>query len=238
MADETFDIVFRGELVPGAELAQVKQNLARLFKMDPARIELLFSGKPVVLKRGLDMDAAGKYRVAIKKAGARVDTKASAQTAAARPVQPKAAQTPSPPPEAQASTGVAQPAVARADRADDGLSLAPAGIELLAPEEKKPQPMVNIDLSSYSLKASGEALLNEDEYEQQVSLPLDLSELNLAPVGADVLKPEERVVVPTVEIDLEGLSVAPPGERLEAVKSAPPPAPDVSKLSLVNDADR
>jgi len=88
---EIFDLVFKGELVKGAELGTVKSNIGKLFKMAPEKVEALFSGKAITLKKGLDFDAANRYRVAIKKAGARVDLvekKAPVQSAAPASVAP------------------------------------------------------------------------------------------------------------------------------------------------------
>lgn len=70
---EKYDLVFSGQVVKGVDLAVAKKNIGQLFKLDAKKVEALFSGKKVVLKRGLNMDAAGKYRVAIKKAGALVE---------------------------------------------------------------------------------------------------------------------------------------------------------------------
>ncbi len=64
-----FEIVFRGELVPGAQLALVKANLAKLFQSDGARIEALFTGRRLVLKSDLDPQAAEKYRSTLERAG-------------------------------------------------------------------------------------------------------------------------------------------------------------------------
>ena len=73
MNEERFDLVFSGELVAGFDVAQVKKNIQALFRIDDAKVLVLFSGKPIALRKGLDADAANKYRVAMKKAGARVD---------------------------------------------------------------------------------------------------------------------------------------------------------------------
>jgi len=246
MADEKYDLVFRGELEPGADLAEVKQNLSRLFKMDLARIEALFSGKAIVLKRGLDAETAGKYRVAIRKAGASIAVSQSQPAAApaGTPVRPSTSASPAAQNQQKAPVGdsgessrptPASPVPSGVATEAGAFSLAPVGGDILAPNEKPRQPEVNINTAALSLRPAGGALLDEDEYEQQVPLPLDLQGLNLAPVGADVLKPEERQAEVNVEIDLSGLSVAPPGDRLEAPKAPPPPAPDVSRISLVED---
>jgi len=69
--DQTrFKIVFDGTLMPQTPLETAKENLARLFKSDAAKIDALFSGQPVVLKRDLSGDEADKYLRALHGAGA------------------------------------------------------------------------------------------------------------------------------------------------------------------------
>jgi len=65
-----YEIVFSGDTVPGASLAAVKSNLARLFQADEQRIALLFSGRRLVLKNNLDEAAARKYQATLERAGA------------------------------------------------------------------------------------------------------------------------------------------------------------------------
>lgn len=72
MSQARFKIVFSGELMPAAQLDEVKANLARLFKSDSTKIESLFSGNPVALKRDLAEDEAEKYLAALQRAGAKV----------------------------------------------------------------------------------------------------------------------------------------------------------------------
>lgn len=68
--DARYNIVFRGELVPGADPARVRENLGKLFRMDAGRVEKLFAGKAVVLKKEADQATAMKMRALMKKAGA------------------------------------------------------------------------------------------------------------------------------------------------------------------------
>ncbi|MBV7583821.1 DUF805 domain-containing protein [Pseudomonas sp. PDM33] len=70
MDQSRFKIVFDGALMPQTPLETAKENLARLFKSDAAKIEALFSGQPVVLKRDLSGDEADKYLRALHGAGA------------------------------------------------------------------------------------------------------------------------------------------------------------------------
>lgn len=70
MAQTRYKIVFDGELMPTMALDTVKDNLARLFKSDQARIDSLFKGGTVALKRGLSDAEAEHYLVALQRAGA------------------------------------------------------------------------------------------------------------------------------------------------------------------------
>ncbi len=64
-----FEIAFSGQLVAGARPEVVKANLAKLFQADAQRIELLFSGRRVVIKNNLDAASAEKYRSVLERDG-------------------------------------------------------------------------------------------------------------------------------------------------------------------------
>ncbi|MFZ3153861.1 DUF805 domain-containing protein [Pseudomonas sp.] len=72
MTQARFKIVFNGELMPDVSLATAKENLARLFKSDQARINSLFAGSTVDIKRNLSENEADQYLKALQGAGARV----------------------------------------------------------------------------------------------------------------------------------------------------------------------
>ncbi|WP_075184949.1 hypothetical protein [Teredinibacter haidensis] len=235
---EKYDLVFRGDLAKGVEQAVAKRNLAQLFKIDAVKVDALFSGKAVVLKRNLSLDAASKYRVAIKKAGALVEL--SQQQA--RKVKPQGRATFAVPesPAGSAEMGaipgtesVAADADAVAAKADaQGFELAPPGVYLLAVGEQKIVEAVDIDISGLSLRENDGNLLSDDEYVRDVAADFDLPEIDLAEAGADVLRPEERKIVEAVAVDLSGMSLASPGEKLAPEKPAPPPPPDISGITL------
>ena len=65
MTDARYKIVFTGELMPDVAADSVKDNLARLFKSDRSKIEALFSGAAVALKRDLTEADAEKYMAAL-----------------------------------------------------------------------------------------------------------------------------------------------------------------------------
>lgn len=70
MASNVYKIIFTGELLDGADIESVKQNLCKLFKMPIERVEALFQAKQTVIKRDLDRETADKYKEALARAGA------------------------------------------------------------------------------------------------------------------------------------------------------------------------
>ncbi|PHS14084.1 MAG: hypothetical protein COA86_16465 [Kangiella sp.] len=70
MIDGKFDVIFRGQIVKGRELNEVKNNLVSLFKSSLSAVEPLFSGADIKIKKSLDYSTAMKYQSALKQAGA------------------------------------------------------------------------------------------------------------------------------------------------------------------------
>ena len=70
MEETSYSVIFRGEITEGQDIENVKQNLAKLFKVNSEKIDWLFSGKSVTIKKNADHTTAMKYRAAMEKAGA------------------------------------------------------------------------------------------------------------------------------------------------------------------------
>lgn len=201
MSDARFNLVFNGELVAGASPDAVKQNLAKLFKLDPARVEAMFSGKPVVLKKDADQATAMKFRAVLRQAGAQVRMEPvgaveEVSAAPAPPVEPAAA---------ESSTAVSaspSPAPAAAPAAATAPVSAPAG---------------NMDMVG-TIRTGGTGFSGEfdvappgadiaDTVEAPPPVVPDVSGISLAPAGSDMgqLKPKVEEKVP----DISHLSIAP-----------------------------
>lgn len=158
-----FEVAFAGQLVPGADLEQVKANLARLFQADPQRIAALFSGRRIVIKGGLDAESAEKYRLTLERAGARVEVAALGQ---AQPVAP-------------APAAPAVPAVARPEPATSGFP------ELkVVPRDEYMAAFREVAAPDFGLAPVGVDL--QDARPEPVAPALDLSQLSVAPVGSDM----------------------------------------------------
>lgn len=67
---ERFNVVFKGEVLPGVEPTAARKTVAQLLKVDAAKAEQLFSGLPTVLQRDVDQATAEKIQRALKNAGA------------------------------------------------------------------------------------------------------------------------------------------------------------------------
>lgn len=70
MKEQKFRITFKGEILPNANLDEVKQKLAAFFKADIKEIESLFTGKNFVLKENVNLDAAQNYMYQLEQFGA------------------------------------------------------------------------------------------------------------------------------------------------------------------------
>jgi len=226
---ETYRLVFRGEVLDGQHKAVVKQRLSAVLKVDGPRLDALFTGKAVTLRKSADSETAARFQVAFKRAGARLRV---------IPIDVQHEETTAP---AGAATG-------------PGFNLAPPGT-LLYDTSVAPAP-APVDTSHLSLAAPGTDL-SDPRPDVAVAVP-DLSHMTVAELGADlhdeVPEPDAVVVVPPTwriakvgatlapakgpiepELDIDAIDfdVAPPGTRLaDEDDELPPPAPDTSHLRL------
>lgn len=178
MADQRFAVVFSGRLVDGAERTKVRDNLAALFNVEPSKVERMFTGKPVLVKKGLEQANAENYVAALAKAGALADIVADAPPATEPPAPaaavpsstPAVASEPPPPPVAP------------------DLTIAEVGVTIV---EYQPMPHVDFDTTEFDLAEVGVTLV---EPEPVPPANFDTSGMELDPPG--VLLAEPKPVVP------------------------------------------
>ncbi|GAB1258948.1 hypothetical protein NBRC116494_34500 [Aurantivibrio plasticivorans] len=243
MSDEKFDIVFRGDIVLGHTLPEVKQRLAQLFKIELAKVDALFTGKAVPLKRNLDKVSAEKYKAALVKAGAQVSVKASNASAAPAPARPRPAAKPvgsmaSPSEqkpikamtmkerlELQAAQDAAKEAAKKAQqeaRAEALENSQPEGAEglSLAPvgsllvKPKAPEQPPVLKIDGMTLRPAQGDLLDASEKPSPVAAQVEVAGYDLADVGADLLAPGERAEEPEITIDFSDFDLAEVGADL------------------------
>ncbi len=170
MSFEQYDIFFSGQLIDGSDETVARSKLATLFKLPLERVEHLFSGKPVAVKRGVDMDTAVKYRTAFRDAGALIEIKPITDTATAG-----AASIPDVPPTPAPTAAPSDPS----EQAQSALSLSPANTGTLEGFAPKVVPVEIGDISQISMAAVGSTI---DESEPPPPLEIDTSALSIEPV--------------------------------------------------------
>ncbi len=164
MPIDTYDIFFSGKLMDGHSEADVKERLGRLLKLNAAQLEHLFSGRSVRIKSAVDEEAATRYRIAFRDAGALLE------------ILPAAAKG-----DDRAST--AEPEESRPP--DDSLSLLPprTGSLIDCAPRIVVQPLP--DISALSLSTQDR---NLDESQQAPPPAIDISALSLTPANSGTLE--------------------------------------------------
>lgn len=201
MGNPEYDIIFRGDIVFGHQLAEVKLKLQQLFKADAAKIDALFTGRPVPLKRNLDEVTANKYRDVLLKAGAMVEVCSSDKSPANSPPKPAA----QPRPQSAASVAPAYAA----------WTLAPVGADLLPASERPAKPAaVAVDTSGLSLRPAEGNLVDSSEVVHELDAVVIAPDLGLAAVGENLIDADEKLELPLVEVELDDWEIAAPGSDL------------------------
>lgn len=172
MAEQRYDLSYRGLLSPGADLQEVRQRLGVIFKLKEARLDRLFTGRPVIVKRGVDSATAAQFERLFAQAGAELTViPLDAGDPGFEPVPPDGGSEP-------LTSGDTEPAQGLAIDTSM-LSLAPPGGVL-----EDPPPMVSPDLDiSYLSLVSGDDWTLADCEPPPTPIPLpDLSYLSLVPL--------------------------------------------------------
>lgn len=212
---EKFDIYFLGQMIPTADPATVREGVGRLFKLEGAAVDRLFSGKPLRVKKEVDVDAASRYRAAFREIGALIQ------------ILPAGA-----PPPAPAASRPA-PTESRAAAAE------PAPASPTAPPPAPAQATQDPDDEQAALAQTLSLTIVEETFPEQDSPPQSTSRrapaMTLAEPGATI---DDTPPTPPAAIDTSGLEALPPNTGSLADCRAEKPArpiPDISHLRLVDD---
>lgn len=218
MTSVTYAIVFGGDIVEGLQAISVKAHMAKFLKADAAKMQILFSGKPIVMKRTADKAEATKYGSALKKIGADVKV---------RIIKPTA---PTPPSAAPGRAPAAQAPNAKAPRAKAPEVAAQAKApRTITPQEAKTPVANKLALPAKPIAAVNFSLKDNEgnvfDAAPDVPTPaLDLSHFALAENdGSPIIEPSEQTE--RLDLDLSALSVA---ENDDTPLAAP--EPEVEKI--------
>ena len=223
MTPETYDVYFSGATLKNADPDEAKQKIGAMFKLQGEQLERLFSGTPIPIKRGVDMDRAIKYRVAFRDAGALVDIVPAGQPVPLRSARPEPPPRPSAPP--PPVTTVTQASADTPNPVDTStLTLADGPMNLPPQPPVEPVPVPDYDLSAaqdFNLSDCAPAV-------ESAPLP-DISALDLEKAGSII--DESRDPEP-LEIDTDALSLDAPGVTLIEARETPSPSIDTEGLTL------
>src|SRR6478672_4935430 len=86
---ERYRLVFRGEVLEGQHKAVVKQRLGAALKVEGERLDAMFTGKAVTIRKDADTDTAARFQIAFKRAGARLRVMPVASESEAEPAPPQ-----------------------------------------------------------------------------------------------------------------------------------------------------
>ena len=181
MSDALYNIVFQGKIQADFDLQQVKDNLGKLFSAGEDKIDMMFSGKPIAIKKSVDQATALKYLQAMKKSGAIAHTytlegKVIDLTQPQQKAQDEKETAPNPAEPASKNTSdtlfdtltVAPPGeqliptqtFVEAQFNTEGMSMAPVGSDVT--DREPPPPPYQADLSNLSMANPGERVLDPD----------------------------------------------------------------------------
>lgn len=166
-----FEVVFHGQVRADVAPEQARARIGQLFQVGDRQLEMLFSGRRIVIKQGLDEAAAQKYRQAIERAGALCDIVPMAEAAADIP----------------APVAAAAPATA-----------APQRRATVEPRDEYMAAFKDVDAPDLPIAPLGADM--QDSYAGPAAPDLDLSAFSLAPPGSDLeqLKTTAPAVTPDV----------------------------------------
>ncbi len=230
MSEPQFNIVFYGITQPDKDRDTVLQNMASLFKTEPAKLASYFEGGRKVIKANVDELVAEKYRIALENIGLVIKIEATVDEAATE----KPADTP------VESPSTAQPqeqtqAASEPDEAEQidttGISMAEVGADVVEhPVEVTPQAIE--DISDISMAEVGANVI-ENPVEVTPQAIEDISDISMAEVGANVTEHPVEVTPQAIE-DISDITMAEVGVDIveNPKEKEKAPEPDISGLSL------
>jgi len=258
----TYAIFFLGEPINGVSEDQLKANLGKLFKCGPEKVERLFSGKPVIVKKNLAAQQAKAYQQALVKAGAKTiikDEAALAKPSVKKSVPADSTSTPglsaglsslinynSSSPPAAKEQQIAQANTTRTDAAvstqnttgvSSGITLSEPHTGTLEEFAIAVEPVDLPDISQLSMSEPETGSL--EEYAPKVipvELPdisyMDITDMNDRPLSDQSSRPKP-VEIP----DVSAITMSEPetGSLADyAIKTEPVEVPDTSHLKFID----
>lgn len=182
MSEQHFEVVFRGDVEPGQSVMDVKEGLAKLFKADPARIEQMFSGKPVVIKGNLDEETALHYQSSLQKVGAIVEIRSNQPADSAAQANDPQDDSLEDESSSQGDTQDSQESDPLEDF-DFDFDVAPIGADMMPATHKKEFVPADVDTSHLTVSEAGADVLEKKDQRSYEERDVDTSHLSVEALG-------------------------------------------------------
>ena len=210
MSFEKYDLFFSGQIMNGLDMAEVRIRVGKIFGATEEQLNRLFSGDPIPIKKGVDMDTAVKYRVTLREAGALIDVVPTRSPPTRPPGRPATGGSPAAPAEDATATATAPAGATAVSEAGAQMTLAPPRTGTLEDCAPETPPTELPDISGLDLGAEGEPLVAQ----QAVSAPpIDTSGLELFPANTGDLKDCQPEPPPLPLPDISDLRLLDPEEE-------------------------
>jgi hypothetical protein len=198
MSDELFEVAFSGQISDGAESAEVKAKVAKMFNADDAKLAQLFSGRRVVIKKNIDRATAAKYQTALNRAGAECEIclMGGAPVAQSAPATAKA-------PAAPTAAAAAKPASAAASAVE--IETGDYG-EVAPPPATDPLGITGDQIEDLAVSIAPVGSELQSDYQDIAEPEFDLNGLEVAPVGSDLDSAPKKPAPPPP--DTSGITMA------------------------------
>ena len=198
MSDELFEVAFSGQISDGAESAEVKAKVAKMFNADDAKLAQLFSGRRVVIKKNIDRATAAKYQTALNRAGAECEIclMGGAPVAQSAPATAKD-------PAAPTAAAAAKPASAAASAVE--IETGDYG-EVAPPPATDPLGITGDQIEDLAVSIAPVGSELQSDYQDIAEPEFDLNGLEVAPVGSDLDSAPKKPAPPPP--DTSGITMA------------------------------
>ena len=197
MSDQLFEVAFSGRISAGADLNEVRARVARMFNADAAKIEQLFSGKRIVIKKNIDQATAAKYQTAMNRAGAECEVRPMDGGTAAAAKAPEAG--------AGGAAGAADKPAAAAGGVSMTYETGDYG-EVAPPPQVDPLGISGDQIEDLEATVAPVGSELKDSYTEVEEPQFDISEFAIAPVGSDLSSAKKAADPPPP--DTTGITLA------------------------------
>ena len=215
-SESTYDLLFRGELLADADLTTAQTTLAALLKLDDVRLQQLFSGANVMIRRAADRATAARFQSLFRQAGARLRVMPVAPTASPTTVDHAAPQPPTGKLSLAARLAAQEAAAAPVSSGathSTGVAYTPTRASAAGATDAA-VARSSVGSASASATALGPippAQVRDVPPALRRTAKVRIPNYELAPVGADLIDEDERETAPSVLIHTDHLGLAAAG---------------------------